>query len=231
MSETYNKAPLYLQLALQAYQQHVNQSQDDYGKHYHYTEGPCTVPESNYEPLPKYQRSNRHHEPAGNVPNRRQRWLEKHTKPNVGHQTEPPEAPVTPVETKSVACWTFQHGTEEPRCFFSNTKWPKQRRVVRGLPDDKIPTLFRGRTVTVMDRLAEGACVEPAEDAVYCKVCGGLVIVQERHEESRLHQSRLRPDFSKEPFDALVEDMLGNPCAAAVDEEDGDGSGGGDGDS
>lgn len=182
---------------------------------------PYTVPASpreTYKPLPQSQRP-KIYRPSGlrpHRPNPRQRRLAKAAKLNDGQSTETENKAA--VQTRSIACWTFQHGTDSPVWFISDHRWAKQRKIFRGLPDDKTPTLFRGRTVTAMDRLAQGACMEPAEDAVYCEVCGGLVIVQEMHEASRLHQSRARAQFSKEPFDPLVEDMMLNP--GVLDEDD-----------
>ncbi|KAG0422648.1 hypothetical protein HPB47_001538 [Ixodes persulcatus] len=130
----------------------------------------------------------------------------------------------------SIACWTFQHGTDPPRCYFSRQAWSNQRRVTRGMPDDKVPWIFRGFTMSVMSELSESAHMKPDDDSVYCKGCGGLVLVPEVHEASLLHREHTRPRFSQEPFDTLVEDMLINP--EEDDDEEGvdyEGEGGVDG--
>lgn len=183
---------------------------------------PYTVPASPHE-INEPQRPKKIQWPPGpkpHRPNQRQRRLAKDVKLpklNGGRSAKNKAA----VQTRSVACWTFQHGTDSPVWFFSERKWAKQRKIFRGRPDDKMPALFRGRTITAMDRLAQGACLEPPEDSVYCKVCGVLVIVPETHGASRFHQSRLRPQFSKEPLDPLIEDMMLNP---GVLDEDNNGS-------
>lgn len=87
------------------------------------------------------------------------------------------------------------------------------------MPDDKVPWIFRGFTMSVMSELSESAHMKPDEDSVYCSDCGGLVLVPEVHEASLLHREHTRPRFSQEPFDALVEDMLINP---EDDDEEGD---------
>ncbi|CAN7946336.1 unnamed protein product, partial [Ixodes hexagonus] len=130
---------------------------------------------------------------SGLTPRQRQRYYAKLKRLNQGRIPRVKTVTKAPaVETKTVACWTSQEGTEAPRYFFSEKKWASQRRPRRGQPDEEMPLHFRGRTISAMERLAQGACMEPPEDAVYCEDCGGLVIVQEQHEASLLHLSRIR---------------------------------------
>lgn len=89
-----------------------------------------------------------------------------------------------------MATWTAQVGTEAPRSFVSAAKWRVQRRPEVGQRPEHTPSLFRGQTIEDADRRAAGACLAPADGALYCSGCGGLIIsagTKERHRASAYH--------------------------------------------
>ncbi|CAN7942243.1 unnamed protein product, partial [Ixodes hexagonus] len=151
-----------------------------------------------------------------------QNYKYRNKNPNRVVKPKQSKGPAEAKKTFQVSCWTFQRGIDPPRSYCSRQNWSSQRRVPIYTPLDKVASVFRGCTMSEMSKLSESAHLEPAEGSVYCEVCGGLVLVPEVHEASLLHQQYARPRFSKEPLDALVEDMLVNPEDEYEDDDDDD---------
>ncbi|KAG0434655.1 hypothetical protein HPB47_018966 [Ixodes persulcatus] len=118
-----------------------------------------------------------------------------------------------PQSTRHVATWTWQQGTGPPHGFVSWRGWSEQRRPRPGVPGDKMPPLFRGRTVQDANREAQGASMTPDPAAVYCEGCGVLRI-NEIPDVSKLHRSRVRvPEVVPPPAPPDLHAALDQPGA------------------
>ncbi|KAL1421300.1 hypothetical protein MTO96_023266 [Rhipicephalus appendiculatus] len=98
----------------------------------------------------------------------------------------PSTAPGAKNQTRSVATWTYQAGTEPPTSYFSAAPWKKQERAHRAKDESRLFAPFRGRTISEVNRQARGACLPPNPRSVYCE-CGGLLL-HDVHERSLLHR-------------------------------------------
>ncbi|KAG0415771.1 hypothetical protein HPB47_007053 [Ixodes persulcatus] len=132
-------------------------------------------------------------------------------------ETPSPGAGAAPLpatkSTRHVATWTWQQGTGPPHGFVSWRGWSEQRRPRPGVPGDKLPPLFRGRTVQDADREAQGASMTPDPAAVYCEGCGVLRI-NEIPDVSKLHRSRVRvPEVVPPPDPPDLHAALDQPGA------------------
>ncbi|KAL1427013.1 hypothetical protein MTO96_017761 [Rhipicephalus appendiculatus] len=95
-------------------------------------------------------------------------------------------APGAKNQTRSVATWTFQAGTEPPTSYFSAAPWKKQERAHRAKDESRLFAPFRGRTISVLNRQARGVYLPPNPRSVYCER-GGLLL-HDVHERSLLHR-------------------------------------------
>ncbi|KAL1436026.1 hypothetical protein MTO96_010782 [Rhipicephalus appendiculatus] len=118
----------------------------------------------------------------------------------------PSPAPGAKHQTRSVATWTFQAGTEPPTSYFSAVPWKKQERAHRAKDESRLFAPFRGRTITDIDRQARGACLPPNPRSIYCE-CGRLLI-HDVHGRSFLHRK----------WAAAQEDDGAGSTTTAVDE-------------
>ncbi|KAL1444879.1 hypothetical protein MTO96_045346 [Rhipicephalus appendiculatus] len=73
----------------------------------------------------------------------------------------PSTAPGAKNQTRSVATWTYQAGTEPPTSYFSAAPWKKQERAHRAKDESRLFAPFRGRTISEVNRQARGACLPP----------------------------------------------------------------------
>lgn len=94
------------------------------------------------------------------------------------------------VEVRHVATWTSQEGTARPLVFVSADPWGEQPRVLSRTPAGQVMEPFRGRTLSILDEEAGGACLEPAPDSRFCRGCGSL-FVHRSHLRSLSHGERM----------------------------------------
>ncbi|KAK8762946.1 hypothetical protein V5799_034446 [Amblyomma americanum] len=92
---------------------------------------------------------------------------------------------------RSVATWAHQAGDAPPRSYVSVAPWDRQLQVEAGLARERVPSIFRGDTIT--DHLAAHpeAVMPPEPTAAYCPECGVLIISRRTHVASSYHRQRL----------------------------------------
>ncbi|KAG0416103.1 hypothetical protein HPB47_006709 [Ixodes persulcatus] len=102
-------------------------------------------------------------------------------------------APAGSRTTRTVATWTTQTGNQPPRAYSSARPWGQQLQVAADTRADRVPYPFRGYTVSETNSAAPEADAQPDVDAVYCEVCGGLVVQEPRHVLSLNHCAQRVP--------------------------------------
>lgn len=81
-----------------------------------------------------------------------------------------------------MATWASQEGSEPLRGYFSAAAWNGQLKIGLDLPLERVPHLFRGRTLSERGAAYPGGVAAPDPGARYCEVCGLLVVASKYHE-------------------------------------------------
>lgn len=97
---------------------------------------------------------------------------------------------------RHVATWTCYEPDGPPRTYFSLRPWKSQLQVLATCPDDQCSKVFRGRTLSAFLLHAPNALMPPDPESRYCEDCGGLIISELRHKQSRLHREAVEMDVS-----------------------------------
>ncbi|KAK8772270.1 hypothetical protein V5799_024487 [Amblyomma americanum] len=97
---------------------------------------------------------------------------------------------------RHVATWTCYEPDGPPRTYFSLRPWKSQLQVSANCPEDQCSKIFRGRTLTSFLQHAPNALMPPDPQSRYCEDCGGLIISELRHKQSRLHREAVEMDVS-----------------------------------
>ncbi|KAH9384083.1 hypothetical protein HPB48_026066 [Haemaphysalis longicornis] len=102
----------------------------------------------------------------------------------------PPAAEIRrPRPPRTVATWVCQAGNEPLHGYFSAAAWSGQVRCEVGLQLDRVPQVFRGRTLADHGAAFPGGVATPDPGARYCAICGLLVVAAEYHETSERHKA------------------------------------------
>ncbi|KAH6929192.1 hypothetical protein HPB50_024102 [Hyalomma asiaticum] len=118
---------------------------------------------------------------------------------------QPPVRPIAELTGRShrdVATWTSQEGVDPPVVYVSTRPWRRQMRARVGMAEARLFRPFQGRTVTDVDRRAQGACLPVPAGTRFCEC--GAVLIHPAHEHGALHRRRTRmeaqsPARSEEP--------------------------------
>ncbi|KAH9372131.1 hypothetical protein HPB48_000771 [Haemaphysalis longicornis] len=102
----------------------------------------------------------------------------------------PPAAEIRrPRRPRTVATWVCQAGNEPLQGYFSAAAWSGQVQCEVGLQLDRVPQVFRGRTLADHGAAFPGGVATPDPGARYCAICGLLVVAAEYHETSERHKA------------------------------------------
>ncbi|CAN7950161.1 unnamed protein product, partial [Ixodes pacificus] len=102
-------------------------------------------------------------------------------------------APAGSRTTRTLATWTMQTGNQPPRTCSSARPWGQQLQVAADTRADRVPYPFRGYTVSETNSTAPEADAQPDVNAVFCDVCGGLVVLEQQHVLSLNHCAQRVP--------------------------------------
>lgn len=107
-----------------------------------------------------------------------------------------PQAQTSFGRKRCVSTWTCYEPDGPPRSYVSDKKWSSQRKVRVTDAEGQCPYPFIGRTVSDFVLLGPQTVMPPEPQSRYCDVCGGLVLNELRHKESRKHREAVELDVA-----------------------------------